>query len=253
MQYMLFRQLGVLARTMIGLALFHIAFPPTAEGQEGIVVTLDRGFIERIIERNMQEAMDEDPRLEHLRWRGHPRVVVQRDSRTALSVHLRLSYRIPGPNPPVDAHFRLGFTCWWRDPSLIPVVSNVDVKARAPWIYRLRFPISSVITEIIIGKRVAEHSRDLQSELSSRVRARVRAEGSADGPFKHCPNIEVTRQANVEVQFVSGLECRAGQDRHSSCPTNYFGPGFDYGCINGYWEQVGGWCEPSAPPGGRRP
>jgi hypothetical protein len=48
-------------------------------------------------------------------------------------------------------------------------------------------------------------------------------------------------------------ECTNGQTRHRGCSGNSTGPGYDDLCINGYWETVGGLCEPVAPPGGQVP
>lgn len=237
MQKMLFNQLKMLASTSMVLTFLQISIPQTVEGSEGVVVTLEKRFLERIIERNMQEALDNDPRLAgRLNWRGHPRVEVERSSRNSLAVKMRLRYSITGPNPNVDVNFRLGFSCWWRNPSLNLSVSHVNVDARISWL--------PIISDVILNRIVSGRTDGLQEEIASSVA------GFDGGQFDTCPVIQVTSQGNVELQFVTGNQCRPGQTRHTPCPASHFGDGFNYQCVNGFWEQSGGWCEPSAPPGG---
>lgn len=50
-----------------------------------------------------------------------------------------------------------------------------------------------------------------------------------------------------------GDECTIGKTRHRRCSGNFSGPGVDFTCLGGFWEQTGGWCEPKAPPGGQPP
>jgi hypothetical protein len=68
-----------------------------------------------------------------------------------------------------------------------------------------------------------------------------------------CPHFEVSPSGDIhaEIDFVTG--CINGRQEHRACGVRFWGDGYDYLCVNGYWERLGGWCEPAAPPGGERP
>jgi len=68
-----------------------------------------------------------------------------------------------------------------------------------------------------------------------------------------CPHFEVSAAGDlyVEVDFRNG--CINDRHKHRACGVRFTGEGYDYTCVNGYWERLGGICEPAAPPGGERP
>lgn len=42
----------------------------------------------------------------------------------------------------------------------------------------------------------------------------------------------------------SNNKCHLGETKHTGCPSQETGNGYDYGCDNGNWIKIGGWCEP---------
>jgi len=107
---------------------------------------------------------------------------------------------------------------------------------------------------------VAEIEAAADSMLVARTRAIVEPIWSALGTLPRiaevrqvCPHFEIGPNGAIhaEVDFVNG--CINGLHKHRACGGRFVGDGYDYECVNGYWDRLGGFCEPEAPPGGERP
>jgi hypothetical protein len=163
-----------------------------------------------------------------------------------LHVLLRLSYEVTiggrSVNVPVDLDLDLRFECDAGGPSL-----RLD---------NLR--VTTLVT--IPAAVIAEIRTAADRMLVDRTRAIVEPIWNALGTLppiadvrQVCPHFEIAPNGAIhaELDFVNG--CINGRHKHRACGGRFVGDGYDYACVNGRWDLLGGFCEPGAPPGGQRP
>jgi hypothetical protein len=234
----------------IGCAL--LAAPLGTAHAADVVITLDRGFLERAVEDAItQTVIAEEP---DLHW-GHVsgrRVEITRNDDNAINVDLDLAFDVSVVgDPEVDVDIEIGFDCFWADPDVKLAIPRFDVDVSFPWyvnVYTMGLSwVGGYVADIIIDKEI-DSMDQVKEEIVHEINEQLGEVG-----FDVCPAFNVTSDANVEVIFGQGSECTPGEEDHQSCPANHSGPGYDLSCINGYWERTGGQCEPVAPPGGERP
>ncbi len=216
-------------------------------------ITLDRGFLERAVEDAVTTTMiTADPKL----YWGHVsgrRVEISRKSASTISIDLDLAYRLPSiiPDPEVDVDIDVGFSCFYAHPDVNLSIPYANVSTNFPWyidVATLGFSwVASTVANAVISNKIASMEK-VKQNIIGKINEQL---GMV--VFDFCPAFNVTSGADVQVIFGLGNECTPGATRHKACGAHYEGPGWDDDCINGYWERTGGYCEPSAPPGGQRP
>jgi hypothetical protein len=140
---------------------------------------------------------------------------------------------------PVTVTFRITFDCSARGPFLM--VHGTTVAAPG-----ISVP-PAVIREI---QAEANHMlRDRTHGIINELWQNLIAIG---GPHAVCPQFRIGPRGDIRAELDFRRGCVNGRTRHEPCGANLFGNGFDYTCRNGKWRRSGGWCEPSAPPDGRR-
>jgi hypothetical protein len=234
----------------IGCAL--LAAPLGTAHAADVVITLDRGFLERAVEDAVtQTVIAAEPRLH---W-GHVsgrRAEITRNDSDAINVDLDLAFDVSvAPDPEVDVDIEIGFDCFWADPDVKLSIPRFDVDVSFPWYVNVATMglswVAGHVGNVIIDKKI-DSMDQMKEEIVHEINERL-----GDVGFDFCPAFTVTEGADVKVIFGQGSECTPGQEEHQACPANWYGPGYDESCINGYWERTGGWCEPQAPPGGQQP
>jgi hypothetical protein len=233
---------------LAAVALLTLA--PREARADNIVITLDRSFLERAAEDAIEATTFEDT---HLYW-GHVhgrRVEVTRKNSNTIYVDFDLAYAVSNfPDPEVDVDLQINFHCFYAEPDIKLAIPDVDVDVNFPWYIDVATSgltwIVTTVADRFINDAVA-HSQAIKEEVMAKVNETV------DVPLTFCPDFNVTSSGDVQVIIGQGGECTNGQTKHRHCSGNYTGPGFDDLCINGYWETVGGWCEPKPPPGGQQP
>jgi hypothetical protein len=235
------RRAGVAATC--ALALLTLALREARS--DNIVITLDRGFLERTVEDAVTLGMAAEPAL----YWGHVsgrRVEVTRQDEDTINVDLDLAYALSHfPNPEVDVDLQIRFNCFWVRPDIDISIPDLDVDVDFPWYIDVGTAgltwIFDHIADHFIAKKI-DHSQAIKQEVLAKVNEAVHV------PLTYCPAFNVTADGDVQVILGHGNECTDGQTKHRRCLSGSRGSGYDDLCINGYWETVSSDCEPYCGP-----
>jgi hypothetical protein len=150
-------------------------------------------------------------------------------------------------NPDVYIRLELAFSCSVPNPTVTVWPANVDVEVDWPWWVDL----GTVSVTSWIGQ-IKSRTTTSKFRASDALQAFVR-ERMIPREIHYCPGISVQSNGDVRIDLAMGTECTNGQTQRRRCSANQIGPGLNYLCVGGRWENVGGSCEPKAPPGGQPP